>query len=79
MVMVLFGGFMYDIIGRKKTLFLAFFLSAITIFVMPFTAPSVSLLIVVRILFHVTIEPVLAHPLINDYIDVKSRGKAFSV
>jgi hypothetical protein len=40
MVMVLCGGFSYDIFGRRITIFLSFIVCSIAAFIMPYTAPS---------------------------------------
>lgn len=52
MIVVLIGGFAYDILGRKKTLLISFFVSGAAVIVMPYTAPHVySGLLIVRIIF----------------------------
>ena len=59
MILVLFAGFLYDIIGRRKTLFVSFMVSAAMAFIMPFTAPSLYPgLLIVRIVFSMAIMPI---------------------
>jgi MFS family permease len=75
MVLVLCSGFLFDIIGRRKTLFAAFLLSGISALIMPFTAPSVyPWLLLTRILFSVSVMPIMANTLVNDYVSQECRG-----
>ena len=41
MIFVLFGGFTYDLIGRKITIGLSFILSGVFAFFMPYTGYSI--------------------------------------
>ena len=79
MILVLFSGFLFDIVGRRKTIFLAFILCGISALIMPFTQTVFPGLLLARILFSVSIMPIVSNPLINDYITVDDRGKAFAV
>lgn len=79
LVLVLVTGFLYDIIGRRKTIFGAFFISGICGILMPYTSPSYPGLLVVRTVFSVCIMPIMANTFINDYIAMDSRGKGFAV
>ena len=51
MVGVFCAGYVYDIIGRKWTLFASFTLASFFIFLIPYTAPYLGFLFLVRILF----------------------------
>lgn len=76
MVSTFFVSYIFEIFGRKITLFMTFFLTSIIYFFVPYTAPSLNLLIVLRILIGVTMSAALSHPLIPDYVKASSRGKA---
>ena len=69
MMIVLVIGFIYDIYGRRKTIFLSFMIAGISAIVMPFTSPSVYPgLLLLRILFSMSAMPIMANPLVNDYV-----------
>lgn len=71
--------FIFEIVGRKLTLFFSFFFTGILFFLLPYTAPNYFLLTVARCLLGVTMSAPLAHPLIPDYVRRESRGAAIAV
>ena len=69
MILVLVGGFLFDIVGRRITMLGAFLLAGASALLMPFTAPSVYPgLLLVRMIFAVSVMPIMANTFINDYI-----------
>ena len=79
MVTTFFCSYLYEIIGRKITLFMSFFLTSIIFYILPYTAPNFTYLIIARCLIGVTMSAPLSHPLIADYIHKGSRGKAIAL
>lgn len=77
MVGTMVAGYLYDIIGRRFTLFISFFIGSIMVFTIPYTAPSVfPALLSVRICITLCFAAPAANPLIPDYIHKDSIGKA---
>ena len=80
MFFVLCTGFIYDQVGRRKTIFCAFMLAGISAIIMPFVSPSVYPgLLLIRIIFSMATMPIMANTLVNDYVAVESRGKGFAM
>lgn len=79
MITTFFVSYIYEILGRKLTLFISFFLTSIVFYALPYTAPNYNYLIVARCLIGVTMSAPLSHPLIADYIHKRSRGKAIAL
>ena len=79
MVTTFFMSYVYEIIGRKFTIFLSFFTTAILFYLLPHTAPNFNLLVVVRCAIGVTMSAPLSHPLIADYIIKRSRGQSIAL
>lgn len=77
--MTFLSSYLYEILGRKITIFASFFLTTIVLFLFPYTAPNYNYLIIVRIALGVTMSPLLAHPLIADYIQKGTRGKGIAL
>lgn len=73
------SSYIFEIVGRKKTIFFSFFFTAIVLAIFPYTAPNYNLLILIRIAIGVTMSALLAHPLIADYIQKKTRGKGIAL
>jgi MFS family permease len=73
------SSYIFEILGRKKTIFFSFFFTAIVLAIFPYTAPNYNLLILIRIAIGVTMSGLLAHPLIADYIQKKTRGKGIAL
>ena len=74
------AGYLFDIIGRKLTLFLAFFLGAGLLFCIPYTAPSVFPgLTFVRIGITIFFAAPAWNALLADYVHKDAIGKAATV
>ena len=78
-ITAVFAGYIYELVGRKVTLFLSFFLSGLAYIWVPYTAPDYNMLILIRIIIGITAAAPTAHPLIPDYIKRSSRGKAIAL
>ena len=76
MVGVFASGYVYDIIGRKWTLFVSFAMASFFIFLIPHTAPHLFSLFIVRILFQISLTGPVSSPLLADYIHKDALGKA---
>ena len=79
MVTLFFVSYAFEILGRKYTLFLSFFITSIFYFFLPRTSPSYSYLMFVRCLIAFSMAAPISHPLIADYIHRDSRGKAVAL
>lgn len=79
MVTTFFVSYIYEIFGRKITLFLSFFFTSMLFYIIPYTAPNYNLLVAVRCMIGITMSAPLSHPLIADYIVKKARGKAIAL
>ena len=59
MIIVLISGFVFDIIGRRKTLFISFLIAGSASIVMPLATPSVYPgLLLIRIVFSMAAMPI---------------------
>mmetsp|Transcript_15110 Transcript_15110/g.10588 ORF Transcript_15110/g.10588 Transcript_15110/m.10588 type:complete len:110 (+) Transcript_15110:202-531(+) len=56
MIAAVFIGYIYDILGRKMTIFLSLSIASVVFIILPFTAPSYPLLIVLRVMFTMCIQ-----------------------
>jgi MFS family permease len=69
-------GYMFDILGRRITLFILFTLSSIGIVLIPYSGKSITWLFIAK----ATVQPLLVAisgmPLIMDIVKKESRGKA---
>ena len=74
---VFVSGYIFDIAGRRWTLFVSFSLGSFFVFLIPYTAPHVfPSLFTVRILFQICLTAPVSSPLLADYIHKDSLGKA---
>jgi MFS family permease len=72
-----FAGYLFDILGRKITLFSAFIVGSVLVLTIPYTAPSVfPSLLIVRMLITTTLSAPNSNPLLADYIHKDAIGKA---
>jgi MFS family permease len=70
-------GYIFDIMGRKLTLFITVFTQGICLTVIPFLAPNVFPgVLILRIIYAVASIGPMCSPLINDYVSKGSRGRA---
>lgn len=66
--------------GRRITILVCFFLSGVAGFFTPFPKPDVyPWLFVIKVAYTMTIAPVFANPLINDYVGLKTRARGISM
>jgi len=73
-----FSGFLHDIFGRKKTIFVSFHLLVLFHMTTAYNAPSLDLLYLSRILTAISFFTISSQPLLNDYVEPDSRGKGVS-
>jgi len=69
-VVLLFGGIIYDIFGRLTTVSLMFAVGALATIMPPYVAPNVPLYVCAKILFMSSTVPLMMNPFINDYVKV---------
>lgn len=75
-IATLFVGYLYDILGRKLTLYLSFALTSTLMFFIPYMSPTVfPNLLLLRMAISVTVVPPIACPLVGDYLMKNSIGK----
>ena len=79
LITTFFISYSFELLGRKLTISLSYFLTGIIYFMIPYTKPRFWLLAVMRCAIGVTMSGPIAHPLINDYIRKNSRGKAIAI
>jgi MFS family permease len=71
--------YVYELMGRKWTIFLSFVSSAAIMVAFPYSSPDMGALLTLRCILGITMCAPMAHPLIPDYIKRNSRGKAIAV
>ena len=79
MVSTFFVSYMFELVGRKWTIFFSFLFTACLFVLLPYTAPNLSHLILVRCMIGVTMSAPLANPLVPDYVKRSSRGRAIAL
>lgn len=79
MITTFFVSYIYELIGRKITIFVSYFLTSILFIILPYTAPNLNHLMIVRCAIGVTMAAPIAHPLIPDYVKRSSRGRAIAL
>ena len=71
------AGYLFDIFGRRMTLFTTFFLGSCFVYSIPWTAPSILPgLLIVRICITLLLSAPASNPLLADYIHKEAIGKA---
>ena len=73
------ASYAYEILGRNLVLTVSYLLTGVVYVWMPYTAPNYTWLIVSRCCIAFTFAPPISHPLVNDYIVKKYRGRAASL
>ena len=69
-------GYVYDIVGRKLTLYVSFAIASTLMYFIPLTAPTVfPNLLLLRMGIAVAIVPPVASPLVADYLAKEAIGK----
>jgi MFS family permease len=76
---ILVVGYIYDIIGRKLTIFFTLVPAAILMMYIPDAAPSINMVIVLRLGIVTAISTLSSHPFINDYVSKETRGRAIAL
>ena len=79
MVSTFFISYIYELVGRKITIFVSFITTAMLFMYLPYTAPNLNHLIAVRCAIGVTMSAPLANPLVPDYVKRSSRGRAIAL
>lgn len=79
MIMTFFTSYTYELFGRKWTIFLSYLSTAIVMFLIPYTAPSWTYLVIARCAMGLTMAAPISNPLIPDYIKRSSRGQAVAM
>ena len=71
------AGYLFDIVGRRITLFCTFFFGSCFVFAIPYTAPNIlPSLVIVRIFITLNLTAPAANPLIADYVHKDALGKS---
>eukprot|EP00347_Sterkiella_histriomuscorum_P006566 403352284 len=77
MITVILIGYVYDLFGRRYTIFANLMLQVMCFMLIPLGAPNVYPIVqIMRTTQLVTNACTVVHPLINDYVKSESRGKA---
>ena len=80
MVLVIVGGFTYDILGRKLTIGLSFVLTGVFALLMPYTGPDIyPWLLVTKLLATMVIQPLFSSPLLNDIVMKETRPRGLAL
>ena len=74
----LIGGYIYDIFGRKMTLFVLITFSGFMLVFYPIVAPNTTLFYIVACMFNLFADPISNNPLVLDYVIKEDRGAALS-
>lgn len=74
--MILLGGYIYDIFGRKFSMFLMLFLGGISFIGIPLLAPHKGGYSLSILLINFFTSPLSFSPIIQDYVAIESYGKA---
>ena len=72
------SGFIFDIFGRKYTVFLSMICVGLSLMLYPLGAPSETNFIIAGCILNFFKAPLLNNPIVNDYVCKSSRGAAFS-
>ena len=78
-IMTGFISYAFELIGRKWTLSISYFLTALIWIYMPHTAPNLTVLYVCRCAIGLTMAAPLAHPLLPDWVEKTSRGRGLAL
>ena len=73
------SGYIFDIFGRRNTLFLLFVLSGCCFVIFPIVAPNQNLYYMMACIYTLLATPINNNPLVQDYVQVESRGTAVSL
>jgi len=79
---LLFGGIIYDLLGRRATVSIMFLTGAIACAPLPFgkdTVIPITYYITFKVIFNCSFVPLVMNPFINDYVRVQDRGLAMGL
>ena len=79
LVFIVIVGYVYDLLGRKWTLAGGVALSSLMALLIPYTAPSLTMLIIIRTGMILGMSVLNSHPLVNDYVVKQTRGRALAL
>lgn len=79
MISIVFLGFIYEVYGRKSVMLIFTLISVLVLFWMPMTSPNQGLFSLSYVILGLSFNPVLSVPLLLDYVEVESRGKAIGL
>jgi 4-hydroxybenzoate polyprenyltransferase len=74
--MAILGGYIFDIYGRKFTVYFSMLFSGLMIVFVPIAAPSRLGYVTFILLVNVLLSPCATAPIIQDYVLKESYGKA---
>ena len=78
MVTTFLVSYLFEIWGRRFTIVISYVLTAGAYFILPYSAPNYSNLMVIRCVIAITMSAPISHPLVADYVKRSSRGKAIA-
>lgn len=73
------GGFLFDLMGRFKTVAILFTLMGVSTIAIPFVSPSIPAFIVCRTVLQCSLSPLLMNPFVNDYVVVRQRSAGMAM
>lgn len=79
MIGTILMGYVFNMYGRRIPLLFSCLVASFCIILAPYTAPSYGWLLFLLIIMSFCIVTLIQAPLINDYVEESSRGKACSV
>jgi len=77
--MNIIGGYIFDIFGRKITLFVLNFLCGLIICLMPWTSPNQNYYVIASVALNLVMTPIAYSPIIQDCSQKESLGKAVAL
>lgn len=78
LLLTLVCGYIFDILGRKYVLIVANLLMGVTYILYPIVSPSVPLFCVLSTFTDLACSPLAVSPLLQDYVEKESMGRAVS-
>ena len=77
--LILAVGYIFDLIGRRWTICSVILIAAFLGVFIPYSAPSIVLLIFSRLGMVLAMSTMGSHPLVNDYVVKETRGWAIAI
>jgi MFS family permease len=78
-VFTLLVGYVYDLVGRRVTVIGTIMPAGVIVMLMPYAAPSITLLILLRLGLVVGTSALSSNPFVNDYVKKETRGRAIAI